>query len=126
MSRTTVSEHHLATGSYNAYIAGFLLSIICTLTAYILVEKFTLSKWLLVYVVAALAVTQAIIQLILFLHLGNESGPRLKLLVFSFMMLIVAILISGSIWIMYNLNYRMTMTPTQINQYMQSQEENAI
>jgi heme/copper-type cytochrome/quinol oxidase subunit 4 len=56
----------------------------------------------------------------LFLHLGNEAKPRLKLLVFGFMALVVMILVFGSLWIMYSLNYRMP-TQSQINSYMNSQ-----
>ena len=58
-------------------------------------------------------------RLYFFLHLGKETKPRWKLYVFGFMVSVVLIIVFGSIWIMNNLNYRMT--PAQINQYMNSQ-----
>jgi len=45
--------------------------------------------------------------LIFFLHLGIESKPRWNLLVFYFMVVVLAILLYGSFWIMSNLDYRM-------------------
>jgi cytochrome o ubiquinol oxidase operon protein cyoD len=102
-----------------SYITGFILSITLTLTAFLLVDGHVFARRFLIAGVAALALTQFIVQMLFFLHLGRESKPRWKLLVMCFMILIVLILVFGSIWIMYNLNYRMT--PQQINAYMQNQ-----
>jgi cytochrome o ubiquinol oxidase subunit IV len=63
---------------------------------------------------------QFIVQMFLFLHVGEERGPRLKLLAACLMLGVVLILVFGSLWVMNNLNYRMT--PQQITQYMQSQD----
>jgi cytochrome o ubiquinol oxidase operon protein cyoD len=120
-AKAIVSSHEIEEGSYRSYVTGFLLSLILTLASYFLVVNHVINaKWGLALVVAALALTQCVIQLTLFLHLGSETRPRLRLLVFCFMFGVVVILVSGSIWIMYNLNHRMY-TPTQVNNYMQSQ-----
>jgi cytochrome o ubiquinol oxidase operon protein cyoD len=119
--RVLVSAHDLARPSYTTYITGFVVSLICTLSSYYLVRHHMVSrKWSIAYIVAALALVQFFIQLTLFLHLGREAKPKLRLLVFCFMMMVVMILIGGSIWIMQNLNERMT--PTQMNNYMNSQD----
>lgn len=108
--------------SYSNYVIGFILSLVCTLSAYFLVTNHYVSnKWGLAGLVAILALIQFVVQIVLFLHLGKERSPRFKLLVFSFMLCVVLILVGGSIWIMYNLNYKMT-TPTQINKYMNQQD----
>jgi cytochrome o ubiquinol oxidase operon protein cyoD len=120
MSRAIVSQHETNRSGYGSYITGYILSLLCTLTAYLLVVRYSLSKWVLVYVLAGLAIVQFLIQMRLFLHLGKEAKPRLKLLVFGFMALVVLILVFGTLWIMYNLNYRMP-TQAQINSYMQAQ-----
>ena len=120
MSQANDSHPESDRSSYVSYFTGYILSVICTLTAYILVVRYNLSKWVLVYVLAGLAIIQFLIQMRLFLHLGKEAKPRLKLLVFGFMVLVVAILVFGTLWIMYNLNYRMP-TQAQINSYMQAQ-----
>ena len=121
MSRAIVSNHETGRGSFGKYVTGYVLSIVCTLTAYLLVVRNSLSKLVLVYVLAALAIIQFLVQMRLFLHLGFEAKPRLKLFVFGFMATVVVILVFGTLWIMYSLNYRMP-TQSQINSYMQAQD----
>jgi cytochrome o ubiquinol oxidase subunit IV len=124
--KVIVSSHELSQAKYKSYVIGFGVSLACTLSAYLLVINHLLSaNWALALIVGGLALIQAIVQLTLFLHLGQEAKPKFKLLVFGFMLSVVIILISGSIWIMYSLNYRM-MTPSRINNYMQSQDDGGL
>ncbi len=51
------------------------------------------------------AVAQATFQLIFFMHLGVEEKPRWNLITFWLLALMVFIVVAGSIWIMYHLNY---------------------
>ncbi len=109
-------DYHSKTASvtaatYRAYIVGFFLSVDCTLVAYALVVAHlnTGHQWpsdqVLLPIIIFLALAQFAVQLVYFLHLGHETSPRWKLLVFGFTTLIVAILVFGSLWIMNNLNY---------------------
>jgi cytochrome o ubiquinol oxidase subunit IV len=102
-----------------AYITGFVWSIGLTLIAYSLVVQHHFSRTTLIATIVGLALLQAVIQLLYFLHLGTETKPRWKLFVFLFMLMVVAILVLGSLWIMNNLNYHMT--PQQINSYLNNQ-----
>lgn len=107
-------------------IAGFVLSILLTLGAYIIVqihvnsEHSVISHAVLIPAILALAVAQLIVQMLFFLHLGDESGPRWRLAAFISTIVFVLIIVVGSIWIMNHLNYNMT--PAQIDQYMQDQQ----
>jgi cytochrome o ubiquinol oxidase operon protein cyoD len=115
-----VAEHDIGHGTLKTYVGGYLASIVLTVTAYLVVTHRLFSTMNgLIAAVIALALVQFLVQLILFLRLGRESKPRWKLLVFGFMVVVVAILVFGSLWIMSNLNYRMT--PAQINNYMKQQ-----
>ena len=105
--------------SLKSYVTGFVWSIGLTLVAYDLVTQNHFSHTALIATIVALALLQAVIQLLYFLHLGTETKPRWKLVVFLFMLMVVVILVFGSLWIMNNLNYRMT--PQQINAYMNNQ-----
>ena len=58
-----------------------------------------------VSVLIVLAVAQLFVQLILFLHLGEERKPRWNLTALIFALLVVAILVGGTIWIMNNLRH---------------------
>jgi cytochrome o ubiquinol oxidase operon protein cyoD len=105
--------------SLRNYVIGFGLSLGLTLTAYLLVVNHAWSARYLIVAVITLALVQFLVQLRFFLHLGREGQPRWKLFVFLFMVMVVVILVFGSLWIMNNLNYRMT--PQQINTYMNNQ-----
>lgn len=121
MSRQpVVSEHDEMHLSYSKYAGGFVASVALTLSAYWLVTRGSTDRNILVAVLAVLAIIQFVVQMILFLHIGDERGTRWKLITASMMLTVVLILVIGSIWIMNNLNYRMT--PQQIVQYMQSQD----
>lgn len=89
------------------YVIGFIGSLILTLGAYVLVTQQLLAGWQLAAAVGAFAVTQFVVQMVCFLHLGAERRPRWKFVAFWFMVLVVVILVAGSIWIMTNLNYHM-------------------
>jgi cytochrome o ubiquinol oxidase subunit IV len=110
-------EHDL---SYGKYIFGFVTSVALTLTAYVLVTKHGQAKSVVVALISVLAFLQFIVQMLFFLHIGEEKGPRWKQLVMWFMIGIVFIIVGGSVWIMNNLNYRMT--PQQMEQYLKSQD----
>lgn len=94
-------------GSLKSYLAGFILSIILTLTAFWLVISHSFSPWTLMLTVGGLACTQAVVQLFFFLHLNIDSKAPWNLIAFLFMLTLVLILVLGTLWIMYNLDYYM-------------------
>jgi cytochrome o ubiquinol oxidase operon protein cyoD len=114
-----VEQHETDRGTLRTYVTGFIASIALTLAAYLLVTRRALSRRTLIAAVIGLALAQFLVQLLFFLHLGRETKPRWKLMVALFMVMVVLILVFGSLWIMTNLNYRMT--PDQINKYMNGQ-----
>jgi cytochrome o ubiquinol oxidase subunit IV len=115
-----VSLHNTEYGSLRSYVIGFVLSIVMTITAYLLVVGHnSLHRSYIIGAIVGLALLQFIVQLLFFLHLGRETKPRMKLFIFGFMVTVVLILVFGSLWIMNNLNYRMT--PQQIDTYMNNQ-----
>jgi len=107
----------------SSYIVGFVLSIATTLIAYLAVVYHVWPKNELIGLIVVLAVIQLCVQLLFFLHLSHEKGTRWKLITFLFALLVVAIIVVGSLWIMHNLNYNMmNMTPAEQLQYMQQNE----
>jgi cytochrome o ubiquinol oxidase operon protein cyoD len=111
---------HKSRSKLSIYVTGYLLSLYLTFTAYLLVVNHAFDNFFMVAILAILAVLQFYVQLVYFLHLSAERHGRWRLFVFGLMLLVVAILVGGSIWIMNNLNYRMS--PSQINNYMNSQD----
>ena len=102
------------------YVTGYLLSIYLTMTAYLLVVNHAFDNFLMVIILVILALLQFFVQMVYFLHLNAERQSRWRLFVFGIMIMVVGILVGGSIWIMNNLNYRMT--PQQVNNYMNTQD----
>jgi cytochrome o ubiquinol oxidase operon protein cyoD len=106
-SEAIVSHHSSEDIRLRAYVIGFISSLVLTMVSYVLVVNQVFSRTVLIAFIMGLALAQFTLQLIYFLHLGNERKPRWKFLVFTFMVSIVLILVAGSIWIMDNLNYNM-------------------
>jgi len=116
----TVAEHETTHLSLGRYVGGFAASIALTLVAYLLATHGRAGTNTLVALLAGLAIVQFLVQMVFFLHVGEERRPRWKLLVMWLMLIVVLILVGGSIWIMNNLNYRMS--PQQQEQYLRSQD----
>ena len=98
------------------YIVGFVLSLALTTAAYIVVTQKLLNDSELITALITLAIAQVLVQLFFFLHLGRETKPRWRLVVFLFMLLVLGIVVIGSLWIMQNLDYHMT--PQESDTYM--------
>lgn len=102
------------------YTLGFVLAVVLTVVAYLLVANHVLSGVALTAVIVALAVLQLFVQLVFFLHFGKaeDGDSRWHQAAFYFMLLILVVIVGGSLWIMANMNYNMMMTPEQMNEYM--------
>ena len=110
-------EYEAGRQAMRSYVTGFVLSIILTLIPYFIVVNKMFGTQSLVTGVVLFAVAQLLVQVIFFLHLHKKSKPHWNLIVFIFTFLIVAILVVGSLWVMYNLNYNMTDTsPVNTNE----------
>jgi cytochrome o ubiquinol oxidase subunit IV len=126
--KAIVVRHEGTGGSVKSYTTGFILSLVLTLAAYITVVQELFSGWTLVGVLATLAVTQLMVQLVFFLHLGRESKPRWNLTVALFAAMVVSILVFGSLWIMKNIQYNHQhggghgMTPAQTDNFIKQDE----
>ncbi len=108
-----------------SYVIGFALSVALTLAAFFVVLRpgfFHVGYGAMVPAILILAVAQLFVQLIFFMHLASESGPRWKLAIFLSTVSIVLIVVIGSIWIMNHLNYNMMRSPSEMNAYIQSQD----
>ncbi len=93
-------------GTLKSYIIGFFVSLILTGASFSLVITGVFAGPTLVYTIVGLALVQAIVQLLFFMHMGHEDKPRWETGVFLFMVMILLIIVVGSLWIMYDLNDR--------------------
>lgn len=125
-SPTPKTNDDTSFGSVLTYSTGFVLSLALTLMAYAAVRHHVSTHHLfptddtMLFILSTLAISQLVVQLVFFLHLDKESKPRWNLMVLIFAAIIVFIIVGGSLWIMYHLNYNMT--PQQMNNYLQQQD----
>jgi len=89
---------------------GFVASLLLTLTAFLLIERpafFPLDMPTIIALLLFLAVCQALVQSIFFLHILQEKKPRWNLIIFGSTICIILLIVLFSIWIMHHLNYNM-------------------
>lgn len=101
-----MSEKNIAQ-SYKSYIIGFVASIILTLASYFTVIGQLFDRIGIIIAIITFAIAQLVFQLIYFLHMGDEERPRWNLYSFIFSLIVIFVLVAGSIWVMYYLNYNM-------------------
>ena len=97
--------HH---GSFRDYVIGFVLSIILTAIPFWLVMSEALGdKQVTALVVMAFAAVQIVVHMIYFLHLNtsSEGGWTMMALIFTIVMVVIAM--TGSLWVMHHLNINM-------------------
>lgn len=104
-----IDTHHGWNRSFKPLFLGYTLSLIFIFAAYRIIVHHHLSDGALLFTIMGLGVLQAAIQLAFFLHLGLESKPRWNFMMFLFMVLVIIVIVGGSLWIMYQLNYNVMM-----------------
>jgi cytochrome o ubiquinol oxidase operon protein cyoD len=91
-----------------SYIIGFILTVAFVLASYFVVQKQLFVGESLYVALAVLIVLQILSLVIFFLRLNAKTeDDKWNLLSFVFTLVIIAIVVTGSLWIMYNLNYYM-------------------
>jgi len=104
------------------YLSGFILSLVLTFAAYALVAYHApASVPILTLALVVLAFVQFLVQLVFFFHLKIEKAAYERLTVLGISVVLVAILVGGSIWIIFTLNGRTMPTLEQQIQYVNSQ-----
>lgn len=95
-------------GSRRGYLIGFAASVALTALPFWLVMSGALaSPVLTALLIFACAAVQIVVHVIFFLHLDTRSEGGWNLISFVFTVVIVAIVLGGSLWIMYHLNSNM-------------------
>ncbi|MGV3346714.1 cytochrome o ubiquinol oxidase subunit IV [Enterobacteriaceae bacterium LUAb1] len=103
----TVNEHGASHSSVKTYMIGFILSIILTGIPFWMVMDGSAGQSVILAVVLICAVVQVLVHLSCFLHLNTQSEGGWNMVAIVFAAIIILIVVVGSIWIMWNLNYNM-------------------
>lgn len=103
-------DHHddHAHGTLKSYTIGFVLSVILTAIPFWLVMNDVIAdSATTAIVVLVFAAVQIVVHMIYFLHMNTESEGGWNMLALIFTIMLVAITLIGSIWVMYHLNTNM-------------------
>jgi cytochrome o ubiquinol oxidase operon protein cyoD len=102
------AEPQKASKLLKSYIVGFILMLALVLVAYVLVTKHMLDTSSLYIALGVIVLVQVLIQAIFFIRLNAKGEDNMwNLITFIFSIIIMLIVVTGSLWIMYNLNYYM-------------------
>jgi cytochrome o ubiquinol oxidase subunit IV len=107
MSQAPIDSIGASRGSVKSYLTGFILSLLLTAIPFALVMRGTWSAAAALAGIFVAGLVQILVHLHYFLHLDTSSAARWNVLAMIFTLLIMALFVGGTLWIMYTLNYRM-------------------
>lgn len=107
MSDSTGNREEHGGSGLEAYLIGFVLAVILTVIPFWMVVFSSFSRETVYIGVAVAALFQILVHLHYFLHLGTSRETRANLISIIFTALIVVVMIGGSLWIMFDLHFRM-------------------
>ena len=97
--------------SFRDYATGFILSVILTAIPFWLVMSGAIAdKQIAAIVITAFAAVQIVVHMIYFLHMSGKIEGGWNLMAMLFTLLLVAIVLSGTLWVMFHLNANMMPT----------------
>jgi cytochrome o ubiquinol oxidase subunit IV len=111
--RTPGVEHEESTASVLSYTAGLGLAILATIASFVVSQTNLLWPPGVPVGLIVLAFAQIGVHIVFFLHLGSGPDNTNNILALAFGVLIVFLVITGSIWIIANLNANMM--PMSVN-----------
>jgi len=100
--------HEAAHGTFKSYMIGFVLSVILTAIPFWLViagvfeSSSVTAAWIM-----GLGAVQIVVHMIFFLHMNPRSEGGWTMMALIFTLLLVAIALAGSLWVMHHLNTNM-------------------
>jgi cytochrome o ubiquinol oxidase operon protein cyoD len=104
---------HITVGGY---VTGFVLSVVLTAIPFWLVmAKVFESSTVTIFVILAFAMVQIYVHMVFFLHMTSKAEGGWAWMSLIFMLVLLVIMLSGSIWIMHHLQtHTMPLTPEQV------------
>jgi cytochrome o ubiquinol oxidase operon protein cyoD len=89
------------------YLIGVVLALVLTVIPFGFVAAHMLRPIQLIGVIDVAAIAQVVVHLRYFLHLDLKPSSQNQLIALCFAAVVLIILVGGTLWIMFHLNYRM-------------------
>jgi cytochrome o ubiquinol oxidase subunit IV len=100
-------EEHEPLGSFATYTVGLAFALLLTAASFIVSQTNLLWEPGVPAGLAVLAIAQMGVHLVFFLHISTGPDNTNNVIALAFGVLIVGLVVSGSLWIMANLNTNM-------------------
>jgi cytochrome o ubiquinol oxidase subunit IV len=98
---------HSGAVTIKSYLVGVVLALVLTAIPFGLVAARALRPIQIFVVIAVAAITQVAVHLRYFMHLDFKLSSQNKLIALCFAAVVLLILVGGTLWIMFALNYPM-------------------
>lgn len=107
--------HEGGHGSLKSYIIGFVLSVILTVIPFWMVMADVLENHVVaIFIIFVLGGIQMIVHIHYFLHVTIKAEAGWQIMSLGMTILLLVIVLSGSIWVMFNLEENMMPAHEQI------------
>ena len=101
-------DGHVPHSTLRGYATGFVLAVILTaIPFYLVMGKAFSNSGTAGLVLLGLAAVQIVVHMVYFLHMNTKVEGGWSMLAMLFTVMVVFIMLSGSIWVMYNMNTNM-------------------
>ncbi len=114
MSHDASHAEGAAHGTLRDYLIGFGLSVVLTAIPFWLVMERPLVAGPTGVLIMGFAVVQILVHMIYFLHMNGRSEGGWTMIALIFTLVVVAITMTGSLWVMYHLNTNMMPMPQEM------------
>ena len=104
-------------GSFAGYLIGYVVAGLLTVAAFVVARNTSMAPFSIEAALAVLAIGQMLVHLIFFLHINTAPAQKGNVAAFALTILIIALVVIGSMWIMGHLNRNMV----PMDQVMQMQ-----
>ena len=94
-------------GTVKSYLIGFVLAAALTIIPFWAVMVGDFSRGITGAIIVVTAVLQILVHLVFFLHLDRSSEQRWNVTAALFTLLVIAIIVVGTLWVMHNMNVHM-------------------
>jgi len=94
-------------GSLRDYLIGFGLSVVLTAIPFWLVMARPFADGPTALAIMAFAVIQIVVHMVYFLHMNGKAEGGWTMMALIFTIIVVAITMTGSLWVMFHLNANM-------------------
>jgi cytochrome o ubiquinol oxidase operon protein cyoD len=94
-------------GSRRGYLVGFGLSVLLTAVPFALVMAGGVAAPVAAGLCMAFALVQIVVHMVFFLHMNGRAEGGWTMMALIFTVIVVAIALTGSLWVMYHMNANM-------------------